>query len=205
LYARLTIRVPAAQFEPAMARLRDQALKVDHESANSQDVTEEFVDQQARLNNLQAGEKALQKLLEDQQQGNNIADIATVQQKLAEVRGQIEQTEGRLRYLTDQTSLSTIKIELIPESLPPTPTPTPTPLPGWAPQNVATEASQSLLFSLQKTADALIWGVIFLPIIIIYLIPIAIVVWLARWGWKWYKNGKKVPPPVPVESNHNQS
>jgi hypothetical protein len=164
-----------------MAGLRAFAIQVQQEETRSQDVTEEFMDQEARLTNLKVGEEALLKLLTEQQEGN-IADIATVQQKLAEVRGQIEQSEGRLRYLNDQAFLSTITIELIPETLPPTPNPTP--LPSWAPRNAAQEAGQSLLFSFQRTIDATIWGIIFIPLILLYLAPIALVVWLIRRGWK---------------------
>lgn len=203
LQGNITIRVPSEHYQETMIELRALALQVQREESRSQDVTEEFTDQEARLANLKAGEDALQNLLEEeQQQGNNIADIATVQQKLAEVRGQIEQTEGRIRYLTDQTSLSTITIELIPETLPPTPTPTSTPLPGWSPSYVAEEASQSLVLSFQRTANAMIWGIIFVPLIIVYLIPVALVIWLGRWGWKRYKIKQEILPAA-SSAEHN--
>lgn len=193
----LTIRVPSEHYEQTMTELRALAVQVQGEELRTEDVTEEFVDQEARLTNLKAGEQAIQNLLEEQQQGNNIADIAAVQQKLAEVRSQIEQTEGRIRYLSDQAFFSTITVQLIPETLPPTPTPTPTPLPGWSPQSVAKEASQSLVLASQRTADSIIWGVIFLPLVLVYLIPIIIIVLLVRWGWRKYKARKEVSAPTP--------
>ncbi len=143
LRGNIIVRVPSVHYQETLSQLQVIAIRVEREESRSQDVTEEFIDLEARLTNLKTGEKALQQLLDEQQQGNNIADIAEVQQRLAEIRGQIEQTEGRIRYLTDQSSLSTIRIELIPEILPPTPTPTPTPLPGWVPQDIAGQASQS--------------------------------------------------------------
>jgi hypothetical protein len=201
LQGNVTIRVPSERYQETLAALRALALRVEREESHSQDVTEEFIDLEARLSNLQAGEEAMQKLLGERQQVAEISDIAAVQQKLAEIRGQIEQTEGRLRYLTDQATLSTINIELIPEALPPTPTPTPTPLPGWEPGATAREASQELVFSLQEVVNSLIWGVIYgLPLLIIYLIPLVIVVWLIRWGWKRYKAGKETPPSLKTES-----
>lgn len=197
LQGNITIRVPSNLYQETLAELRALALRVELEESRSQDVTEEFIDQEARLANLKAGEEAMQALLDGRQQLDGIGDIAEVQQKLAEIRGDIEQTEGRLRYLTDQAFLSTIRIGLIPELSPPTPTPTPTPLPGWAAQNTVNDASQSLVFASQRALDSLIWGVIFgLPLLIIYLIPIVIVVWVLRWGWRRYKTGKDMLPPA---------
>lgn len=201
LQGNITIRVPSDRYQETLAELRALALRVEREESHSQDVTEEFIDLEARLANLESGEEAMQKLLGERQQVAEISDIAEVQQRLAEIRGQIEQTEGRLRYLTDQAALSTINIELVPEALPPTPTPTPTPLPGWEPGAAARQASQELVFSLQEVVNSLIWGVIYgLPLLIIYLIPLVIVVWLIRWGWKRYKAGKETPPSLKTES-----
>jgi hypothetical protein len=191
LQGNITIRVPSERYQETLAALRALALRVEREEAHSQDVTEEFIDLEARLSNLEAGEEAVQKLLGERQQVADISEIAAVQQKLAEIRSQVEQTEGRLRYLTDQAALSTINIELIPEQLPPTPTPTPTPLPGWEPGTTAREASRELVFSLQEVINSLIWGVIYgLPLLIVYLIPVALVLWLIRWGWRHYKAKK---------------
>ncbi len=182
LQGTITIRVSSEHYQETLAALRSLALRVEREESRSQDVTEEFIDQKARAENLKAGETAMQKLLDGRQTVAEISDIAEIQQKLAEIRGQIEQTEGRLRYLIDQAYLSTINIELIPETSPPTPTPTPTPLPGWSPQSVATDASQSLMVTLQNTVNVVIWGIIFwLPVVVIYLLPLMAVVWFIRW------------------------
>ena len=63
LRARLTIRVPAGEFDAAMARLKDLAIKVENRNVSTQDVTEEYTDLDSRLRNLEATETELLELL----------------------------------------------------------------------------------------------------------------------------------------------
>ena len=65
LHARLTIRVPAERFEETMAQLRDMAVEVNHESANSDDVTDQYVDLESRLRHLEAKEAQLLEFLDE--------------------------------------------------------------------------------------------------------------------------------------------
>ena len=96
------------------------------------------------------------------------------------MRGQIEQIEGRLRYLANQSALSTITIELIPDVLS-----QPVSVAGWEPQGTAKEALQALVSALQGLANLTIWLVIFLlPLLIVLLLPIVVVVVIIRWAWK---------------------
>lgn len=190
----ITVRVLSENYEDTLAELHSLAVRVEQEESLSQDVTEEFIDLKARLANLKAGEEAMQTLLNKRVEVSKVDEILEVQKGLIELRAEIEQTEGRIRYLSDQASLSTINIQLIPEMLPPTPTPTPfptpTPLPGWQPQRVVQQASQSLVYSTQSSINGLIWIIIFvIPLLIFYVTPVVIIIWLIRWGRKRY--GKK--------------
>ncbi len=114
LYARLTIRVPADQYETAMARLRDQALKVEHESANSQDVTEEYVDLESRLRALQAKEAQLTKLMD---QAEDTEAVLAVYEQLSATQVEIEQVKGRMSYLENLSAMATITVNLNPRCL----------------------------------------------------------------------------------------
>lgn len=176
----ITLRVPAELYQNTLAGLRAMAVRVERESSNSQDVTEEYTDLQARKTNLEYTEAALQELLEERRRTGNTSDILEVYRELTNIRGQIEQIEGRLRYLTNQAALSTITVELIPDVLY-----QPVSVAGWEPQGVAKEALQSLVVALQGFVNLGIWLVIFvLPILMILLIPVVVVVVIIRWWWK---------------------
>ncbi|MEM7348143.1 MAG: DUF4349 domain-containing protein, partial [Chloroflexota bacterium] len=113
----ITIRVPADMYQTTLADLRSLALRVERESSDTQDVTEEFTDLQARKTNLEFTETALQELLETRENSGETADILEVHRELTNIRGQIEQIEGRLRFLANQSALSTITVELTPDIL----------------------------------------------------------------------------------------
>jgi len=111
--AMLTIEVPSDRFDPTMSALRGLPLveRVDHETTSSQDVTEEYVDLEARLRNAEATE---QRLLSLQGQAERLEDILALEREIARVRGEIEQMKGRLNYLERRTSFSRIDLQLLP-------------------------------------------------------------------------------------------
>ena len=105
----MTLRVPAAKFDEALSEIRQAASRVIVESIKGQDVTEEFIDIEARLRT----QKALEtQFLEIMKQSNSVENALKVQTEIARVRGEIEKIEGRKRFLESQSSLSTIKITL---------------------------------------------------------------------------------------------
>jgi hypothetical protein len=194
----ITIRIPAENYLATLERLRALAVRVESETTNTQDVTEEFTDLQARKTNLEFTETALQELLEERQQVGRTSDILEVYRELTNIRGQIEQIEGRLRYLANQSALSTISIELIPDVLS-----QPVSVAGWEPQGVAKTALQSLITALQGIVNVVIWlGVFLLPLLIILAIPLVIAFFIIRSFWRRYQRRKGSPPKpaaAPVE------
>jgi hypothetical protein len=185
----ITIRVPAERYQEVLADLRALAIRVQSESSNTQDVTEEFTDLQARKTNLEAAEESLRELLDERRRTGSTSDILEVHRELTNIRGQIEQIEGRLRYLTNQAALSTVTIDLIPDVLY-----QPVSVAGWEPQGVAKEALQALVAALQGLANLTIWLVILvLPLLIVLLIPVVAVVWIIRWWWRRRKPPKQAP------------
>lgn len=189
----VTVRVPADRYQSVLDQLRSLALRVERETANSQDVTEEFTDLQARKTNLEFTEEALQQLLEERQRTGSTSDILEVYRELTNIRGQIEQIEGRLRYLANQSALSTITIELTPDILY-----QPISVAGWQPQGVAREAFQTLIVALQGLINVLIWVAIFvLPLLLVFIIPLAVVIWAGRRWWRRRSKTTRVTPPPP--------
>ncbi len=143
--ATVQIRVPAERYADVVKALRGLG-DVKAESSNSQEVTEEYTDLEARLRNLEATE---QRYLELLNRAEAIPDILTVQDRLGAVRLEIEQVQGRMKLLDDLTDLATITVNL---SLPPIAVEAPAPEtePGWAEEawDDAWDKSQEVLETL---------------------------------------------------------
>lgn len=105
----MTLRVPAEKFTETLDEIKQAGGRVLVETVKGQDVTEEFIDVEARLKTKRELEA---RFLEILKQANTVAETLNVQTELARVRGEIEQVEGRKRFLESQTSLSTIKLTL---------------------------------------------------------------------------------------------
>ena len=105
----LVVRVPAGQYNSALEQIRAVGSRVINEKTSGQDVTEEFIDLEARIKT----QKALElQFLEIMKQANKVADALEVQRQIAEVRTDIEKLEGRKRFLENKASLSTISASL---------------------------------------------------------------------------------------------
>jgi hypothetical protein len=105
------MRVPAPRFDAAVAEIRALGGRVRQEKITGRDVTEEYIDLEARLR----AQRALEaQFLEIMKRANQVSDALEVQRELANVRSEIERVEGRRRFLENQSSLSTIKVTLQP-------------------------------------------------------------------------------------------
>ena len=105
----MTVRMPAEHFEQTLDEIRNVGGRVVSENVKGQDVTEEFIDIEARLK----AKKALEsQFMEIMKRANSIEDALNVQGQLADVRAEIEKIEGRKRFLENQSSLSTIKLRV---------------------------------------------------------------------------------------------
>jgi hypothetical protein len=107
--AALTIRVPAARFEEARSEIRKLGLRVESEKVEAQDVTRQFVDEDANLRNLRAEEAQYLSILK---QAHTVKDTLAVSEKLSDVRGQIEQQQAELNALAKQTETVAIAVSL---------------------------------------------------------------------------------------------
>lgn len=171
LRATLTVRVPAPQLDATLAAIRKSAKRVQSETISSDDVSQEYVDLESQVRNLEAAEVEMRQLMTTVRERTEKAqDILDVYQQLTALRGQIEQAKGRMRYLSQTSAMSTVKIELIPDAVA-----QPVVEPGWQPFVIVKNASRALINTLEIVAAAAIW-------IVIYLLPIvlggALVVWM---------------------------
>jgi hypothetical protein len=105
----MTVRVPSAHFEAAMEEIRGGDGRILHEKITGQDVTEEFIDLDARIRMKRNLEEQYMTIM---QQARSIPETMQIQSQIAGVRTEIEQLEGRKRFLANQASLSTLRATL---------------------------------------------------------------------------------------------
>lgn len=106
---RLQIRVPSASFEQLVQSIEGVARSVHQKQIQSQDVTEEYVDLQARLKAKKAAEERYYAFL---RKAKNVEEMLQIQAPLRALREEIERVEGRMRYINQQSSLSELEVYL---------------------------------------------------------------------------------------------
>jgi hypothetical protein len=185
--ASVTVRVPSEKLDRALERLRGLALEVRSESRSGEDVTEEYVDLNARLEILEAAEQELLELYHTRQASGEVADILEVYRQLVVFRQDIEALTGRVQYLEQSAAMATITVELTPDVLA-----QPIEIGGWRPGGTVRAALQALISSLQFLADAVIW-------LFILLLPLVIVIGVPAYGLYRLvrrRRTRRQPPPA---------
>ncbi|MGC9040960.1 MAG: DUF4349 domain-containing protein, partial [Roseiflexus sp.] len=180
----IVFRVPAARFEEALSGVEGLAKKVLSRSVSGDDVTEEYVDLESRLRNLEATRDRLRDLLA---RAEKVEDALQVNQALTDVQGQIEQIKGRMHYLKQSAAMSTITAELRPVPPPPAIIEED----AWQPIRVVRESLRSLIEFGQGLVYLVIWLIIWAPV----WLPIVL---FLRWIWrKMMQSRKKPQEPAP--------
>ena len=103
----IIVRVPAKNFDLLLSDITKGITKFDSKNIEVKDVTEEFIDIQARL---KTKKKLENRYLELLKKANTVTEIIEVEKQIGQLRSEIESIEGRLKYLTSKVSLSTLTI-----------------------------------------------------------------------------------------------
>tara|TARA_R110002124_G_scaffold96785_3_gene241551 strand:+ start:289 stop:1086 length:798 start_codon:yes stop_codon:yes gene_type:complete len=103
----LEIRLPAAHLEQFMIELSHNVDKFDTKNISVNDVTEEYVDIEARLKAKREIEKTYSKLLS---KALNVTEILNIEKELGTIRTDIESIEGRIRLLSNQVDYTTVNL-----------------------------------------------------------------------------------------------
>ncbi len=149
-----------------------------------QDVTNDFIDSQSRLRNLKGEQQRLLTLLSNT---TALGDILSIEQRLTDVEGQIEDTEAHINALSGQTTFYTVSISLQPIAF--TPPPPPSPNNTWSGLKTLQNAwSASLAFG-EVLATLFIWLLSFS----IYIVPAAAIAWFV-----WLRRRAHLAAPMPA-------
>jgi len=109
LAGNIAIRVDAERFDDAIRALRQLAVEVTQESTTSKDVTEEYIDLEAKLSILEVTEVKLKQLMEE---AKTVEESLDVNRELYRIQSEIEQTKGRMQYLEQTSAMSLIQVRL---------------------------------------------------------------------------------------------
>lgn len=103
----VVIRVPADKFDALVEKISSSALKLDSKNITALDVTEEFIDVEARLKTKKDLEARYKEILK---QANRIDEILNIEREIGKLRTEIESLEGRLNYLKNKVALSSLTV-----------------------------------------------------------------------------------------------
>ncbi len=163
-----SLRIPAGELNVAIIELKSLG-RVQNETQNGEEVTQQHADLIARLKNSRETEARLQDILRNRT--GKISDVLAVEQEIARVRGEIEQMEAEQKSLEHRVDFATIELKLSEEYKAQLGSPSPSVSTRFhnafvSGYRAAAETIISiLLFLVEYVPSLLIWLVIFLPIV----------------------------------------
>ena len=155
----MNIKVDEDKYAEVYNELKELDGKLISSSSNEEDVTQEYVDLQARLKNLQNTEKQLTEILNT---AETVEDTLAVYTQLSNIRGQIESLQANIKYLDEKTDYSTISLT-ISQSL----TGISVDEDKWEPVGILKEAVSALVSFVKGLGSVAIWVVVFSPVVVI--------------------------------------
>jgi hypothetical protein len=178
--ATLTIRVPVARFEEVGAEIRKLGMRVESEQMEAEDVTRQYIDQQARLRNLHAQEAQYLTILK---LAKTVKDTLEVSEKLNGVRGEIEQQQTEFETLSKQVETVAMTVSLRTEAQ--------ANVFGvqWRPSYELKIAAMQGLEGLADYASSMFSLLFYLPAILLWLATILAGAFL---GWKLLRLGARL-------------
>lgn len=180
--ATLIVRIPSGAFAGLLPRLA-QLGEVTSETTDAADITDQYVDAEARLASAQQLEKRLLELATAR--GGTIDQVLAVERELARVRGEIESYQGHLKQWSDQVALSTLTIELSTRS---------TELADAPPPSIGSQSSSALHASLTAMRDFAAWLAITLIALLPWLVVATPVYLVVRWIVR--RTRRRLPPAI---------
>lgn len=103
----LEVRIPSQKLDDFITSLSGVIVSLDNKDIQVKDVTEEYVDVEARI---KSKKEVMQRYTEILKQAKSISEMLDIEREIGTLQADIESLEGRLKYLQNQTSLSTLNL-----------------------------------------------------------------------------------------------
>jgi hypothetical protein len=171
--ASITYRIPVARWDATLAALRKVGSKVLTEQTGASDVTMQVVDLNARIDNLQKTEAALQSIMA---RASSVPDVLAVETQLSQTQGQIEELTAQRDNVNDQAAMSTLSVTF---SLP-GPTVTTQATQDWTLGSQVDQAAAALVRIGQGIVTLVVWAVIVVVPVGIGLLILLVLFMIAR-------------------------
>ncbi len=162
----ITVRVPAKKTDEVLNNFRELAVKVVSENLIGTDVTDQYVDNDARMAILL---KNMARFDEIMVKAVNVDDILRVQQEIFNIQSQLDSIKGQQLYLSKNAEMVRITLYLATDelALPYAPDQ------AWRPELVFKQAVRSLVLSVRQLGTALIWilvfSIVWVPVLLVFL------------------------------------
>lgn len=163
---RLNIRIPAQSFDSILSGISKEIINLDSKEISISDVTAEFLDIESRLKNKKELENRYIQILK---RANTVKDILDVEREIGKLREDIESTQGRLNYLKNQVSFSTLQVTFYKKTTSETP--------------FFTQIKDAFSNGFDKAKTFFVWFISTWPFLIVFFILI--------FSYRLYKNRKK--------------
>lgn len=162
----ISLRIPSDKLEEALSKFKGFAVKVASENLTGSDVTDQFVDNEARLQVLNANMVRFKEIMN---QAKEVSDILNVQQQIFNLQSQIDSIKGQNNYMqqTAKMALVTLYLSTDEYTLPYTPSE------PWRPEIIFKTAVRSVIANLRGLASTIIWiavyAVFWLPVLLLII------------------------------------
>lgn len=168
----LVMRVPAASFDRALASIAALGT-LQSQSVQADDVTEEYVDLQARREALANQRAQYQRIME---KAENVSEILEVQGQIERVQVEIDRIDGRLKYLDSRIDYATITVSF------------------REPEPVGAGGGPSITLVINEGIAGFLGVTAALVIILISIIPLVVLALVAYAAYRWWKGRKGARP-----------
>lgn len=190
-YAHYEFRVPVDGFHSLFDKIEKMSLgKITNQSSNGTDVTEEYVDLESRLKAKKIYEE---RLLDFLGKAEKTEDLLKISNDLNRVQEEIEQIQGRMKYLSYHASNSTLTVDMVQFKDKVSPTAS-----TW--EKASEGFKQSIQFLVDLVTAIFVWLVSFLPILVLLVLLFIVIWWVYRKREKQHMN-KKTKEKIEKESN----
>lgn len=184
----MTVRIPASQADVFVEQVSQQA-NIVSSSENVDDVTLQYVDTESKVKALETEQERLLELLE---QAETLEDILKIEDRLTQVRYELERYASQLRTLDNQVTYATIRLSIT-EVKEYTPVVEEEPT-AW--QRITKGFRRSLKNIGEDVTEFFIWLAVNSPYLLIWgILGTVALVLLRRRGWKRVRRNKKETPP----------